>query len=87
MGSVRWETHNGEGMNEIHMLLTIFLAGVVVGFLLQHVLGPKMKRAGKIVVTETEDRETFTLELEMDPYEIKEKKEVMFEIEVPESRE
>lgn len=67
----------------IPLWLSIFLGGVVVGFLVQKWLGPKMKYVGKIVVTETEEKETFTLELEVDPHEIKEKDEVYFKVEVP----
>ena len=70
----------------ILLLLIVGWLGFLAGYILHAWLIAKYReRSGTIVVTKTEEKTLFTLELDIDPESIEKQKEVIFRVEASES--
>ncbi len=60
------------------------LIGIIVGFLIKTVLERRTKYGGSIIVTKSDEKTLYTLELDDDPEQIELKKKIVFKVIVPE---
>jgi hypothetical protein len=65
------------------MLIVNFLAGIVLGILIQRSIDRKTNHVGKMIVNKDEDKTVYSLELDVDPEKIQFKKKVFFSVENP----
>lgn len=63
--------------------ILIVLLSLFIGFMLRGLLGRKQNYFGAIVVTENEGITLYSLELKGEPEDIKNEKEVTFEVMIP----
>lgn len=65
------------------LIIPIFYAGAVTGYLLKAWLYRKKTYGGKITVNQDEDKLSYMLELDFPPADLAEKQEILFKIDAP----
>jgi hypothetical protein len=68
---------------EIVLLVVVFSVGTLFGYICRVFIVRKMGYTGTILITETEDKKVFTLELAGDPNDLEDEDEVIFKVVTP----
>jgi hypothetical protein len=67
-------------MVEILLLILAFILGVLFGYICRVYIVRYSGYGGTIIVTETEDTKTFSLEVNSDPDDLEDKDEIIFKV-------